>query len=430
MYIGRMQEDFLHYLWRQKTLLKQPLKTTSSQEIEILSFGLHNHEAGPDFFNAKIRIDSQLWAGNVEMHLKSSDWYLHNHEQDAAYDNVILHVVWEDDVEVFRKDQSSIPCLELKNRVSPSTLAYYDQLFSKTSKWINCEKDIATFNAFIKRNWLERLYVERLERKSALITSLLVASHNNWEATLFKMLAKNFGLKVNGDAFLSIANSFDYAVFRKQHASVLSLEALLFGQGHLLKTYREDRYYQQLQNEFRFLCQKFDLTQFGCIQPSFFRLRPPNFPTIRLSQLANLYHKEQHLFSKLMSLDTLEAIYKLLDTEASLYWRSHYNFEKESKPRTKRLSQSFIDLLIVNTIIPLKFCYNKSRGISDTTGLFDLMMAIAPEKNAIISKFETLGLNVTSALESQAIIQLKNAYCDKNKCLQCTFGSALLNRNM
>ena len=321
-----MQEDFLHYLWKHKTLITQRLKTTDDQNIDIISVGAHNDNAGPDFFNARIRIGEQLWAGNVEMHLKSSDWYLHNHESDTTYDNVILHVVWEDDVEVFRKNNSHIPCLELKCFIPQTTLSYYYKLFSKESRWINCERDITTIDTLIKHSWLERLYIERLERKSILIENLLEASKNDWEAVLFKMLAKNFGLKVNADAFFSIANSFDYHVLRKQQSSALSLEALFFGQGKLLEANREDQYYQQLQKQFMFLRQKFDLTQSGTIQPSFFRLRPPNFPTIRLSQLANLYAKEKHLFSKLIASDNLDEIYELLKVETSSYWYSHYNF--------------------------------------------------------------------------------------------------------
>lgn len=425
-----MQEDFLHYLWKHKKLLKETLQTTDEQSVQIIRVGQHNHNAGPDFFNSQIRIGEQLWAGTVEIHIKSSDWYLHNHEIDSAYDNVILHVVWEHDVDVFRSDNTAIPTLELQHIVSKDLYGYYQNLFSKLSRWINCENDINTVDDFLKDNWLERLYFERLERKSKTIEALLSTSKNDWEAVLFKMLAKNFGLKVNGDAFFSMSNSFDFGIFRKQQASLLSLEALLFGQAQLLNEDKEDVYFKILQKEYAFIKHKFQLSIQGIVKPSFFRLRPPNFPTIRLSQLANLYFKEKSLFSKIIKTNTLEEMYELLNIETSLYWQTHYNFDKESKSRRKALTKSFIDLIIINTIVPLKFSYAKQSNDSNNEILQDIVSKLKPEKNSIVKRFNTLNLETKSALESQAVIQLKTEYCDKNKCLQCAIGSALLNRNM
>ena len=425
-----MQEDFLHYLWKHKKLFKETLQTTDEQSVQIISVGQHNHNAGPDFFNSQIRIGEQLWAGTVEIHIKSSDWYLHNHEIDSAYDNVILHVVWEHDVDVFRNDNTAIPTLELQHIVSKDLYGYYQNLFSKLSRWINCENDINTVDDFLKDNWLERLYFERLERKSKTIEALLSTSKNDWEAVLFKMLAKNFGLKVNGDAFFSMSNSFDFGIFRKQQASLLSLEALLFGQAQLLNEDKEDVYFKTLQKEYAFIKHKFQLSIQGIVKPSFFRLRPPNFPTIRLSQLANLYFKEKSLFSKIIKTNTLEEMYELLNIETSLYWQTHYNFDKESKSRRKALTKSFIDLIIINTIVPLKFSYAKQSNDSNNEILQDIVSKLKPEKNSIVKRFVTLNLETKSALESQAVIQLKTEYCDKNKCLQCAIGSALLNRNM
>lgn len=425
-----MQEDFLHYLWEHKKLFKEALQTTDEQSVQIIRVGQHNHNAGPDFFNSQIRIGEQLWAGTVEIHIKSSDWYLHNHEIDSAYDNVILHVVWEHDVDVFRSDNTAIPTLELQHIVSKDLYGYYQNLFSKLSRWINCENDINTVDDFLKDNWLERLYFERLERKSKTIEALLSTSKNDWEAVLFKMLAKNFGLKVNGDAFFSMSNSFDFGIFRKQQASLLSLEALLFGQAQLLNEDKEDVYFKILQKEYAFIKHKFQLSIQGIVKPSFFRLRPPNFPTIRLSQLANLYFKEKSLFSKIIKTNTLEEMYELLNIETSLYWQTHYNFDKESKSRRKALTKSFIDLIIINTIVPLKFSYAKQSNDSNNEILQDIVSKLKPEKNSIVKRFNTLNLETKSALESQAVIQLKTEYCDKNKCLQCAIGSALLNRNM
>jgi len=229
LYFSKMQEDFLHYLWKHKKFDTLNLKTTQGEQITLIFVGEHNHNSGPDFFNSQLKIAEQLWAGNVEIHVKSSDWFLHNHETDKAYDNVILHVVWEHDTEIFRKDNSEISTLELKDYVDKSVLQKYQQLFSNTNKWINCENNFAEVDDFVLDNWLERLYFERLERKSEDINQLLKTSKNNWEAVLFKMLAKNFGLKVNGESFFSLANSFDFSILRKLQTKQQNLEALFFG---------------------------------------------------------------------------------------------------------------------------------------------------------------------------------------------------------
>ena len=230
-----MQEDFLHYIWKLKKFDTSDLKTTNNEVVEIVSVGEHNQNSGPDFFNSQLKIGNQFWAGNVEIHIKSSDWFVHNHEIDSAYDNVILHVVWEHDTEVFRKDNTEISTIELKKYVSKTALENYQKLFSKSDTWINCENDFKSVDDFTISNWLERLYFERLERKSNEIEKLLKSSSNNWEAVLFKRLAKNFGLKVNGESFLSLANSIEFSIIRKQQSNLLSLEALLFGQAGFLE---------------------------------------------------------------------------------------------------------------------------------------------------------------------------------------------------
>lgn len=421
-----MQEDFLHYIWKHKKFCQTDLKTVNQETIEISSVGEHNLNAGPDFFNAKLRIDEQLWAGNVEIHIKSSDWFLHNHEQDKAYDNVILHVVWEHDAEVFRKDNSVIPTLEIKDYVSTSALENYRKLFNANQNWINCENDFASVDDFTISNWLERLYFERLERKSKDVLDLLEASKNDWEDVLFKMLAKSFGLKVNGVAFLSLANSFDFSILRKSQSKLISTEALLFGQSGLLEDAVEEPYYQSLQKEYQFLKQKFSLDNSFVVSPSFFRLRPNNFPTIRLSQLANTFHTHQNLFSKVIEAKSIEDIYKVFSVETSEFWRTHYTFSKASKVTKKATSKAFINLLIINTIIPIKFSYAKFQGKSVEDDILKLIEALPSEKNNIVDKFNSLKNVSKHALQSQALIQLKNEYCDKNKCLKCAIGSKLL----
>jgi hypothetical protein len=421
-----MQEDFLHYIWQYKKFDFKHLQTTSGQVLSLVHVGQHNLHSGPDFFNAQIRIDEQLWAGNVEIHLKSSDWYVHNHELDKAYDNVILHVVWEHDTDVFRHDNSSIPTLELKNIVQKQALNQYQKLFSNSHKWINCEHEIDTVDSFVINNWIERLFLERLEQKSAIIEAELKASNNNWEAVLFVMLAKNFGLKVNGDAFKSIAKSIDFAIVRKTQSDLLTLEALIFGQAGLLKNDEEDAYFKSLKKEYGYLKHKFNLNNLSVLPLQFFRLRPPNFPTIRLSQLASLYHQHQNLFSKVITINSKEAAYELFKISTSEFWQSHYTFSKSSRKSNKLLTRSFIDLLIINTIVPLQFCYQKQMGKLDEDAIFKLISEVDVEKNSVVNKFLELKNFGDSALHSQALLQLKPNYCDANRCLQCAIGNQVL----
>lgn len=421
-----MHEDFLHYLWKFKKFDMSHLNTTDRERLDILSVGHHNFNAGPDFFNAQLKIDNQLWAGNVEVHVKSSDWFLHNHEMDKAYDNVILHVVWEHDTDVFRKNNSKIPTLELKDYISKVSWSAYEKLFSKSEKWINCEHDFTSICDFEMSNWLERLYFERLERKSEDINVLLKSSKSDWEAVLFKMLAKNFGLKVNSDAFLSLANSIDFSIIRKVQSNQHSLEALLYGQAGFLEQHIEEPYYLELKREYEFLKQKFLVSNRNITPVQFFRLRPLNFPTIRLSQLANLYHENQNLFSKVIETDALDDFYNLFSVPTSQFWESHYTFEKSSKKSKKVVSKAFVDLLLINTIIPLKFSYAKSQGKHIDDSLITLIESIASEENSIVEKFNALKKVSTSALQSQGLLQLKNEYCNKNKCLQCAVGSSIL----
>lgn len=425
-----MQEDFLHYIWKHKKFQLTHLQAETGETISILSIGQHNFNSGPDFFNAKLKIGEQVWAGNVEIHVKSSDWFLHNHEQDKAYDNVILHVVWEHDTEVFRKNNTAIPTLQIKDYLPNELLKNYDKLFSKQNKWINCENDFASTDKFLLSNWLERLYFERLERKAKTIESLLKESKNDWEAVLFKMLAKNFGLKVNGESFLSLAQSINFSIVRKTQSNQQILEALLFGQAELLEDDFQNTYYQNLVKDYQFLKQKFGLTNTQVLPLQFFRLRPPNFPTIRLSQLASLYNQYQNLFSKIMVINTLDGFYDLFKVSTSQFWETHYTFQKESNFSKKTLSKSFIDLLIINTILPIKFCYAKQKGEEIDSVIIDISSQIKSEKNSIIDAFNSLKKVSKSSLESQALIQLKTEYCDKNKCLKCAIGNSLISRNI
>ena len=401
------------------------LTTVAGELLTITTSGNYLQQAGPDFFNAQIVIGNQKWAGNVEIHIKSSDWYLHHHEKDANYDSVILHVVWEHDTPVFRKDNSEIPVLELKNYVSSAVLANYKALTSPKS-WIYCENQIATVDRFVLQNWQERLFFERLERKAIPIEQLLSTTENDWEAVLFCMLAKNFGLNTNGEPFLKLAKSIPFTIIRKESFEVENLEALLFGTADLFPVDVQDSYTKDLKNRFDYMVQKYQLKK-SIIEPvQFFKHRPDNFPTIRLAQLAMLYHKRQNLFSKIIAAKTLEEMYQLFEIAISDYWQTHYQFDKESPKKKKQFSKSFIDLLVINTIIPIQFGYSKSQGKEISETLLELLREIASEKNIIIEKFSSFGIKAKNAFETQSLLQLKNEYCNHGKCLQCTVGIQLL----
>lgn len=422
-----MKEDFLHYLWKYKKWNTLDLKTTTGEAILISNVGQYLKQAGPDFFNAQISIGNQKWAGNVEIHIKSSEWYVHHHEKDAAYENVILHVVWEHDIEVFRKNNTEIPVLELKNFIDKEILANYESLIAPKS-WIFCEKQLQDLDDFVLKNWQERLFFERLERKSKAIYELLQKTNNDWEAVLFCMLAKNFGLNTNGEIFLKIAQSIPFSIIRKESFEVENLEALLFGKAALLDVEKEDNYFKDLKFRYFYLLHKyqFDLRSEGQVQ--FFKHRPDNFPTIRLSQLAHLYHLHQNLFSKMNSNYSIESIYQLFEVSTSIYWENHYQFDKESPKKIKKLSKSFIDLLLINTIIPVQFAYAKSISKEITEDLMVILTAVAPEKNSIVDKFYSFGIKATNSFETQSLLQLKNEYCSAGKCLDCAIGMELLKK--
>lgn len=423
-----MREDFLHYLWKFKKFETLNLRTTQNDPIVIIKAGDYLEISGPDFFNAQIKIGTQKWAGNVEIHLKSSDWYVHHHEKDPAYENVILHVVWEHDTEIFSKNNTEIPVLILKDYVSAEVLNNYHSLISPKS-WISCEKQIAQIDKFVFNNWQERLFFDRLERKSKFIYDLLEETNYDWESVLFSLLAKNFGLNTNGNTFLQIAKSIPFSIIRKESFEIENLEALLFGTSGLLDSEKEDLYFNDLKIRYFYLLHKYQLDKVYTDPLQFFKHRPDNFPTIRLSQLGSLYSKHQNLFSKVIILKSAKDVYELLNVTTSLYWENHYQFDKESPQKRKPLSRSFIDLLIVNTIIPLQFAYVNRVGESNVEDLITFMNEVSPEKNAIIDKFESFGILSKNAFETQTLLELKNEYCNNKACLRCALGIELMKSN-
>ncbi len=423
-----MKEDFLHYIWRYKKLNVFNLRTEQDQQLEILRFGDYLQDEGPDFFNAHLLIDNQKWIGTVEIHVKSSDWYIHQHETDPNYDNVILHVVWEDDIPVFNKSNTPIPTLVLKKYVDVSTLEKYHAL-STEKPTLYCEKHIVDTPDLHWNLWKEKLLVERLELKSKKITELTTKTNNNWEEILYNLLLKNFGLNINGEYFEQIAQIVPFKIIKKEATSIENLEAIFFGILGMLE-HEDIPYVEKLSKNFRYLSSKYQWNNIYVKKPMFYKLRPDNFPTIRLAQLAMLFHKEKHLFSKLIiENSTYEEIHQILKVNTSDFWKTHYIFNKESSVKNKNTSASFIDLIILNTIIPLRFVYYKHIGNHDYEILFDMYKKIKAEKNHIVEIFKKLNIKVYSAFDSQAFIQLKKHYCDTKNCLNCSIGHFIISND-
>ncbi|ANW95154.1 hypothetical protein AXE80_02125 [Wenyingzhuangia fucanilytica] len=421
-----MKESFLHLVWQQQLLNSIELCTVKGEKLKIHKTGFLNKLQGPDFSNALIEIEEQKWAGNIEVHVKSSDWYAHQHQKDKNYNNVILHVVYEHDVEVFDEHSNEIPTLELKDCIVKNILKNYRSLMEVPQQWIFCEHKLKKIDAFKINNWLERVYVERLERKVDDVASVYKKCGKDWEATLFLTLAKYFGGNLNGQLFLGAFAQVDFSVIRKQMVNKTT-HSFLYGLLGLLESNKvEDAYYQSLQKEFAYQKQKYRLDDLKKFQLHFYGCRPQNFPTIRLAQLIAFYEEHLAVFDKILSLGNKLNDYKdLFKVKIDDYWQEHYHFDKPSKKSPKQISKGFVDLLLMNVVIPVLFLHAKTQG-EDDSFLLELMYEIPPEKNNIISKFNQLGIKTNSALQTQALLTLKKEYCDKERCAECTVGIELM----
>jgi len=423
-----MQEDFLHFLWKFRKLDLPGLQTSCGQTLFIIHPGHHNKLSGPDFFNARIRLNDQLWAGNIEIHVRSSDWYAHHHERDPNYDNVILHVVWHDDVPVVDAGGIAIPTLEIRTMLRPSSLRSYRELMKvRSGQFINCEKQIATIDKFVLSTWTERLFFERLIAKVSKIETLLPAVNSDWEAVSFLIILQGFGSKINKENFFELGRRIPYQVVKKVKGYPAKLEAILYGVSGILDANEPiDSYHQSLHTEFNFLAHKFTLKQPTQKKVEYFRLRPMNFPTIRLSQFATLWCEDHFNFDALMSEYNFKSLVDMLTVKASGYWETHYIFGKESKPRPKRTSKAFIESLVLNAILPLRFAYARYRGLDQNEKILSMVRSLQAEKNGITRSYVALGIEVASALDSQALLQLYNSYCSKHRCLECSIGHFVL----
>jgi hypothetical protein len=421
-------EDFLHYIWKFRLFERENLQTVDGEELEIFSAGLHNSDSGPDFHNARIRIGDTVWAGNVEVHLSASDWQKHKHTHDGAYDNVILHVVYRNDAPLFLPNGRKVPTLELQNRISEELYNKYHKLVFGNQSFIPCEAGIATVDGLTMQNWLTRVLVERMEKRSVNVAEALALNKGDWEETFYQFLAANFGFKVNALPFELMAKSLPQLILAKNKNNAMQIEALIFGQAGFLEGEFKDEYPLKLQKEYGYLRKKYNLKPVENHLWKFMRLRPQNFPTIRLAQFAALIVQSNHLLSKILEIKEVKALRGLFtEIKVNEYWEDHYRFDVQSKPSSKNMGDGSVDILLLNTVALFLFSYGKQHQqqyyISRSLKLLENLPA---EKNNIITDFVNLGVKIDTAFESQALLELKNNYCNYKKCLQCGVGNKIL----
>lgn len=423
-----MQESFLHYVWQFQYFDRTELKTTSREEITVFHPGFRNSHAGPDFSNARIRIGDIEWIGNVEIHVHSSDWVGHHHGRDQAYDNVILHVVWKDDAGIQRRDGSALPTLELKARIGEKLLLQYDSLI-RNNEEIPCAGALPLVESLTILNMKERALMDRLEKKAAEVVRILETNQNDWEETCFQILCRNFGFKVNADPFFELARSLDYRSLMKHADKPVQVEAVLFGQAGMLNEEYIDPYFNLLKREYALLNRKFDLKggRLNKSQWKFLRLRPANFPTIRLGQLAALLSSSRNIFSRLMDVRSYADLLQIFSVEQSAYWKHHYLFTRYVKASIPGLGKMSIDNMIINSVVPLMVAWGKSRNDQELTDrAIDILHEVDPEENSITRSWHHLGIKCKNAFDSQALIELRNHYCLRRRCLECSIGAAVI----
>jgi len=425
-----MKEDLIHLVWKMKKFNLQDLKTAEGETILIKNFGFHNHDAGPDFLNAEIKIGDKTWHGSVEMHVRASEWQTHKHQHDKAYNNVILHVVYKNDKAVYNANGLPLATLVLENRITQNTIYNYDKLKSSLT-WVPCANQLKQYllrqeDKFKNNVFLERLLVERLETKSKRVLALLDENKNDWEDVLYKMLVKYLGLKVNGEAFAQLTKSTPYKLLLKTYDSILKTEALLMGQAGILEK-GKDEYVKTLKTEYDFLKHKHQLTPMSGVEWKFSRMRPVNFPSIRIAQIASLYHTNPQLFNSVINIDDYSSLIELLKAEASTYWDTHYIPGKESKKKVKKIGAQAQHTLIINAIVPIIFAYGiKTNDQTKKDLALKILESVPSEKNKIIENWDQHGILSDSAGQSQALLELKSNYCDQFKCLNCNIGRAIL----
>jgi hypothetical protein len=415
-----LTEKLLQFIWNFQYFNSIQLRTCSGEELAILQHGTINHDQGPDFLQAMVTISRTTWAGTIELHLKTSDWIRHHHQHDGNYRNVILHVVWENDEQV-----NDIPVLELCNRVPKVLLSRYNRLMESIS-FIPCENLLDNFPDILMTSWKERLLMERMLRKSKVVELFLKQSNFHWEEACWWLLARNFGIRVNADAFEAIARTLPVRMLAKQRNQIHQIESLLMGQAGLLEKDFAEAYPNLLKKEYRHLQHKLGISPVS--NPlHFLRMRPHNFPTVRLAQLSMLIHHSSHLFARWKEITELKEIRKLFDITANDYWHYHFRLDELSVFRKKNLGSTMVDNIIVNTVAPILFAYgNYHHEQSFIDKAVKWLQEISAEGNSITKGFRRLKIAVNSAFDSQAMIELKTMYCDQKRCLECGIGFHIL----
>lgn len=420
-------EQLLHYVWKHKILPLKDLHTTDGQAVEVIDPGLLNTDSGPDFFNAKIKINGTLWVGNIEIHTLASDWYRHSHDKDIAYDSVVLHIAGEVDREVYRTTGEQIPQMQL---CCPDYIrTNFDEL-RQADRYPVCRSIIRTLPKLTVHSWMSALQSERFRQKAEQVEQRLERCNGNWEDAFFVTLARNFGFGLNGDAFEKWAQLIPLRAVDKHRDNLFQIEAIFFGQAGLLEEEIDDEYYRKLRQEFTYLKHKFGLQVMDASLWRFLRLRPGNFPHVRIAQLAFLYYQERALLSRVTEAETVKLAKDILRSRTSDYWETHYHFYDSSPRRTKSLSDSSLNLLLINTVVTFFYAYGKYRGeecLCERAETF--LEELKAENNYVTRMWSEVGLKVTNAADSQALLQLKKEYCDKKKCLYCRIGFEYLRRN-
>lgn len=419
-------EQLLHYVWKHKIFPLKELKTTTGQQVEVIDTGLANTDAGPDFFNAKLKLDGVLWIGNIEIHERSSDWFKHGHHADAGYNSVILHIASEIDTEISRSNGERIPQIQL---ICPEAVRTNYKELLETDSYPPCYRIIPSLPPFTAHSWMTALQMERFEQKATLLNERLKRCQGNWEDAFFITLARNFGFGLNGDAFETWAHRLPFRAVDKHRNDLFQIEAIFFGQAGILEDSDGDGYYLRLKKEYTYLQHKFGLIPMDASLWRFLRLRPANFPHIRIAQLACLYHRAYGLLSRIMETETLQGVRDILKGGTSEYWLTHYTFGGSSPSRPKALSNTSLDLLIINTVVTFLYAYGLHKGnrvLCARAGSF--LEELKAENNYITRMWEQYGMKASNAADSQALIQLKKEYCDKKKCLYCRIGYEYLKR--
>lgn len=419
-------EEFLQYIWENNLFYSKDLVTSEGEKLEVIKTGTRNSDAGPDFFNAKIKIGNTVWAGNVEIHKKASDWFRHDHQNDKKYRNIILHVVETADHKIYRENDEEIPLLVLNY---PENYKNNYQRLLEAQTWIACEEQFFRLDPMLIRLGFNRLMIDRLEQKTGEIAERLKSNNHNWNETFYQVLARIFGFKVNAVPFELLAKALPLGILAKHKNNLLQLEALIFGTSGLLnEELLGDEYYLKLRQEYTFLYKKYDLKIIEAHLWKFMRLRPVNFPTIRMAQLAALIFCSSGLFSKITEIDKIDELKELFRVKASSYWKSHYRFNKTAaKSHPVELGESSVNSLIINVVVPFLFVYGEMQDKHFLKNrALEFLEQLPSENNSIIKKWNGLGITARSAFESQALLQLKNMYCSKKKCLNCQIGNKLV----